>query len=68
MNAADRDDDGQRAISVETERILGICFDERMRARRASQLPLIDPQMDLFEFQQVVGIVEKERKNKANNS
>jgi hypothetical protein len=64
--AADRYDDGHRAISDLARQVMGVCSVERVKAEIAFGV-LNDPQIESIEFEQAVNSVEHARaaRNKA---
>ena len=65
MQAANRNDDGKSPIASVAERIQGICGPEILKARFAFHVPINDPDLDSDEFKRIIGIVERERKDKS---
>ena len=59
--AADRYDDGSRTISELTKLIMAACGFERNNVRRTLHIPLNDPETELGEYKDALGIVEDAR-------
>jgi hypothetical protein len=64
MQAANRYDDGKSPIASVAERIQGICGPEIIKARLAFHVRITDPDLDSDEFKRIIGVVERERKDK----
>jgi hypothetical protein len=62
--AVGRYDDGHNTVAGLAQQIIGVCTSERIRMRIAFKIPLNDPQYDLEDFKQAVGIVEYLRKSR----
>ena len=63
--AANRYDDGTYTITQVTERILGICILERDRYHQLFHLSSYDPEIELNDFKEATGIVERARKQRS---
>jgi len=65
MQAANRYDDGKSPIASVAERVQGICGPEIIKARLAFHVRIDDPDLDSDEFKRIIGVVERERKDKS---
>jgi hypothetical protein len=68
MRAANQYDDGKSPITSVAEHIQGFCLPEIIKARLAFHVPVTDPDLDSDEFKRIVGIVERERKDRGARS
>jgi hypothetical protein len=58
---ADRYDDGSRTVSDLANLVMAACGAERIKVRQALHIPLIDPETELGEYKDALGIVEDAR-------
>ena len=66
-NAARRFDDSRTPIAQLAERIMDVCTDERIKAKRAFGLSPNDPVLEADDFRDAVEIVEEARKTRSTN-